>query len=113
MGRDANIVCVGCFQPELKGMLDYPTNWYKDTEEGSLVTSGLLNCNTSGQSTELAEALGVEYWDFNTHQLKKEKINWDALIVLSEECAEWDEHNAENLRTLLEHKFICMFQPNG
>jgi hypothetical protein len=120
MGRDANIICVGCFQPHLKDMLDYgkgepyDDDWYEDTQEGSLVTkAGLLNCNTSDQSTELAKALGVEYWDFNTHQLKKEKIDWNALIELSEECAEWDEKNVENLRTLLEHKFICMFQPNG
>ncbi len=114
MGRDAMIVCVGCFQSDLKDILDYPAEWYDDTKEGSLVTrSYLLNCDTSEQSTGLAKALGVDYWDFNTHQLKMDKIDWNALIELSEECAEWDEEKVEHLRTLLKHKFICMFQPNG
>ena len=113
MGTDANIICVGCFQSDLEDMLDYDADFYTDTDEGSIITATLLNCNTSGQSAELAEALGMETWDFNTHQLKKEKINWDALLELSEGCAEWDKHDVENLRTLLEHKFICMFQPNG
>lgn len=114
MGRDANIICIGCFQADLEDMLDYPSEWYAETEEGSLVTkSGLLNCNTHGQSTELAKALGVEYWDFNTHQLKMDKIDWNALIELSKEGTEWNEEQVEHLRTLLKNGFICMFQPNG
>ena len=113
MGLDSNVLLVGRFSEEIVDCLNYGPEFYEDTKPGTIVTTHLLNCNTSDQSRQLAEALGTEPWDFNTHCVDKDKVDWDALDELSEICAEWDEVDVEKLRRLLDSDFICIYQPNG
>jgi hypothetical protein len=113
MGLDANIMCIGRFDKEIVDCLPYGPEFYEGMILGMIVTTQLLNCNTSDQSRQLAAALGTEPWDFNTHCISKDNVDWDALDELSEICAEWDKIDVEKLRRLLDSNFICIYQPNG
>lgn len=113
MGLDANVTCLGKFGEEIVDCLPYGQEFYDGLISGAVVTTQLLNCNTSDQSRQLAIALGTEPWDFGTHCIDKDKVDWYALDELSDSCAEWDEWDVEKLRRLLDAGFICVYQPNG
>jgi len=121
MGLDANILCIGKFSEDIKNALDYShkddtedEDAYADTAEGTIVISHLCNCNTTDQSMRLSDALGIEDpWDFNQHAFTEERVDWDELIELSDNCAEWDIDDVNYLRDLLNKGFLCIYQPNG
>lgn len=72
----------------------------------------MLQCQTSNISERLAEVLGVEPWDFNTHEIKEDKVDWEGLKELVKEMF-CEEDEVEKLRTLLQNDFICIYCPNG
>jgi len=114
VGLDANVICVGQFSKDIVDYLDYESNAYENVQDGAIVITTFFNCNTSDQSHQLAKALGADAWDFNTHAILKNKVNWEALRELSETCAEWGEESIQQFRCLLKEKnFICVYQPNG
>jgi len=112
MGMDADVVCVGMFSKDVINCLDYPEDHYKDTRDVTIITSTFFHCNTSEQSRSLAVALGARCYDFNTHAVKKDKVNWAALEELAEENGEWEEDVVEKFKTLLNNSFICVYRPN-
>jgi hypothetical protein len=114
MGLDSNVLLVGRFSEEIVDCLNYGPEFYEDTKPGTIVTAHLLNCNTSDQSRRLARVLGTEPWDFNTHCIIEENIDWAEIYDMMESCIEWEgEHEVHRFERLLEAKFICIYQPNG
>lgn len=112
MGTEAYILCIGGFSEGVKNCLSYDPEFYDDTKPGTSVITHRCQCNTSDQSRQLAEVLGCEVWDFNTHRIDSRKINWIALSLL--DTTDWDERKeVGKLNRLLEAKFICIYIPNG
>jgi len=112
MGLDADIICIGKFSKEIEDCLEYDCEFYKDTAPGTTVITHVFHCNTSDQSKWLAKALGGEAWDFNTHHINKDKVNWVALYEMM--YTEWDkELEVRKFARLLDAGFICIYQPNG
>jgi len=113
MGLDADVICVGIFSKDIAAHLDYEDGAYEDVEEGRVVVTDFFHCNTSSQSRELADALGVDVDDFNTHAIPKDRdVDWDALALLCEGDGEWD-YGIWGFKLLLtERDFICVYRPN-
>lgn len=109
MGMNAYVLCVGAFSEKIKDCLLYGAEFYEDTKPGTIVVTHKLHCNTSEESRRLAEVLGCDAWDFNTHRVNKEEINWPALYDIG-----WDEKvEVGRLDKLMEAGFLCIFMPNG
>jgi hypothetical protein len=114
MGMNACVLCVGIFNKGIAESLEYMSDLYEDTIPGTLVVSHLLHCNTSEQSKLLAEALGCEPWNFNTHRINKEKVNWPKLYKLAKHNEDWEEReHVDSFWALLKAGFLCIFMPNG
>lgn len=111
MRMDSYILCIGQFKQAVVNALDYDASAYEDVIEGTLVVTTLCNCNTEGQSRQLAED---DPWDFNNHCIstRREHIDWQALYNMTE-YAEWDDEDLDDLNALLENGFLCLYQPNG
>ena len=113
MGMRSYVLCIGPYKEKLVRFLDYPADFYGETTKGAMVTSTLVLCETSRQSRELAETLGIHPWDFEKHWIKSpNQINWKALHKLKESRS-WDLENIDGLRAFFENKFIILFMPNG
>jgi hypothetical protein len=113
MGLDSNVLCIGMFSEEIVDCLNYGPEFYEGITPGTIITATLLDCNTTDQSRQLAEALNTAPWDFERHCINKENVKWEDLRELSECCAEWDETDVEKFRRLLDAEFFCIYQPNG
>ena len=113
MGLDADVICVGIFSKDIAAHLDYEDEAYENVEEGRVVVTDFFGCNTSSQSVELADALGVDANDFNTHAIPKDRdIDWDALSLMCEKNGAWD-YGIEGFKLLLKEKnFLCVYRPN-
>ena len=112
MGMEANILCIGQFKKTIAKYLDYEETEYEDTNKGVAVISMFFHCNSSQQSLELAEAVGVEPFNFNTHQIERDKVRWCMLQELCDKNPEWANYHIEALKALLDAGFICIYQPN-
>ena len=94
MGMDAYVIGIGPLTKEIldKGGLEYSSNNYDGTPLGTVITSTFFHCNTTSQSMELANILGVgDRYNFADHSFNKETkpelsdINaWIELLVLAE-----------------------------
>jgi len=114
MGKEAYVMCIGPFKKEIADILEYPEDFYDGTNEGTTVIAELFTCNTDEQSIMLAEAFGIEPWDFNRHWIKKaEDVDWNALYELEERCGEWNTDDIDKLRTLFKHEFYILYRPEG
>ena len=114
MGMNAYVLCVGTFNEDIVASLDYVKEFYEDTKPGAVVTSHILRCATSDQSRQLAEVLGCEAWDFNTHNIAKTNVNWDELYDLAKNSLDWFEaEHVDSLKALLNAGFLCVYMPNG
>lgn len=113
MGLNAYVLCIGNFSKEIDDCLFYGAEFYEDTEPGRTVITHKLHCNTNEQSNQLAEVLGCEVWDFNTHRINNQRINWPALYDISD-TADWNEKAAiSEFHRLLRVGFMCIYMPNG
>lgn len=112
MGMDADLIAIGPFHPELGEYLAYSPDYYHDVPARALVTTELFSCQTSGLSEELAEAVGAKPWDFRTHQVNKNQINWQALRELSTRLFLSGDH-VKALGLFLKHGFTVLYRPNG
>ena len=114
MGMNAYVLCVGKFSEEVKDCLLYDAEFYEDTKPGAAVVAHKFNCSTSEQSKELAKALGCEVWDFNTHLISEDKIDWPDMYSMTEYCEGWEEeHGVAKFIRLLKAGFTCVYMPNG
>lgn len=112
MGMDANVICIGPFRKGLAKHLDYDEKDYDDVKEGAVVIATLFDCNTTEQSRRLADALGCDPDDFNTHHLSSARVRWGVLLELAFESAEMSEKDVEGLGDLFNNLFDCVYQPN-
>lgn len=110
MGLLAKLYAIGKFSKEIIPYLDYPEDFYDDVVEGVLIHTTLYSCNTTGESKELALALGTNPWDFNTHFIIKDNIDFDALggFEFNE-----DQFIPETVRVLIDRGFQLIYCPDG
>ena len=114
MGMDADIICVGPFSRKVLDCLNYDKENYENVEEGTPVSATICGCNTTDQSRELGRCVGVEDpYDFSTHHITEDKVNWTALSLMqfevdyAEKCSQW-----RRLEILIQNGFTCIYQPN-
>jgi hypothetical protein len=109
MGLDSFVLGFGPFHEDVIDCLDYSEDFYDGTKEGTVVFTTFFQCNTSSQSRELAEELGCEVWDFNTHELDPCKINSKTQRLQELFSAE----EVHQFLRCMSKGFRFFFQPNG
>ena len=114
MGMDAKIIGIGSFTQEIIDYLSYDREYYEGVKEGAIVATEFFRCNTSSQSKELADALGIaDPYDLGYHYILENKVNWDYLRELSDNNSEWESANmVDRLHRLLRAQFICVYCPD-
>jgi len=117
MGMEAHILAVGQYRKDITDCLDYVNDYYEDTREGVLVATRLFHCNTTNQSRELANAFGIDPWDFNTHHIKaaaaEDMGTQLALSNLIDSSAEMWPEELEQFQKLARAGFLFLYEPNG
>ena len=116
MGMNAEILGLGRFDPALVPHLTHPPERYARVRPGALLLEKVVP-GTPGSSTahELAAAIGVSPWDFDTHALDVARIDWDALrraIAIYTLDSDADRIVAR-FQALVAAGFRFWFQPNG
>jgi hypothetical protein len=72
MSIQANLIGFGPFSKDIAKYLDYPEEWYKETDEGAIVMVTLFQCEVRSAVEALAEALGIEsFHDFNKFFIRR------------------------------------------
>jgi hypothetical protein len=107
MGLDSFVIGFGPFSRDIVNCLDYSEDFYEGTKEGTIVFTTFFQCNTSSQSRELAEALGCDVWDFNTHKVDISKVNLDQLMLL------FPRSEVSDFLQCYDKGFVVFYQPNG
>lgn len=115
MGMNSKVFGIGPFSDEIKDCLSYSEEQYEGTESGRLVTTSLLHCTTNPQSRALAELLGVELWDFNTHHLNAVAIakKWEEVSPASLDESWWAEEDVDQFISLARAGFTLIYMPEG
>lgn len=75
MGTNAHLLAIGPYKPEIAKYLAYPEEYYRNVREGVTVVAHVLWCVTTSQSHALANALGVRFLDFNTHDMGNGRLS--------------------------------------
>lgn len=127
MGMSAEVLAIGPFRRSLVPFLEHPAGRYTSTREGATLVQRVFHTpEGSSRSRQLAECLGVEPWDFNTHALDPWRVNLEALRELlrpracpehrvtpaREPCAAC-LHPVDTFVALREAGFSFFFLPNG
>lgn len=111
MGMDAELYGLGKFKRCIVGHLDYSEDSYKATPEGCDIMTLVIVCNTTRSSEDLANALGIDPWKFESHRLT---ITDQILGALKDFAEEHDmEEEWEDLKALAEEGFVFQYMPNG
>ena len=108
MGLEAQLFAIGPFTKEIADCLDYNKEYYEDTKEGATVTSRFFMCVSSFMSAELAEAVGCDVWDFNTHNVTYNRFNEPIFAELDYEGTERTQ-----LNRLIKAGFTILYMPGG
>lgn len=109
MGMDAELLAIGKFSAEIAGHLDYPRNFYIDTPEDSTIITGVCDCVTTDGSELLAEALGIDPWQFQEHcNISGENADLEKMGEAIENPAKVNDFVA-----LREAGFKFYYLPNG
>jgi len=74
MGLNSDIIGFGFFSKEIVKHLEYAEVVYEGVPEGSVIVAHIIACETTPQSTELANALGFEPWDFTKHRFEAQLV---------------------------------------
>ncbi|NVM74788.1 hypothetical protein FHW83_000548 [Duganella sp. SG902] len=114
MGMCAEIIAIGPFSTRVAEFLDYRSDLYAATAEGSMISRRLFGISEgSSLSREFAELLGIkDPWDFNQHKIENEKINFAGLKNFGEVY----DHYADDvvaLEVLADSGFELHFRPEG
>ena len=113
MGLEAGLLFIGPFSKDVVEHLDYPPDYYDDTNDCAIVTRSMFGCVTNDMSHELAKAVGCEAWDFNTHVIIEEKVDFELLSEFIEDNGLFDFEDLSELKLLFDKGFICIYLPNG
>jgi hypothetical protein len=106
MGMDAEVLAIGKFSRNLAKYMDYPEKYYARTQDGVSVVSSLFSAVSTARSCELAEAFGVDPWDFNQHHLNPARADLAKL-------REFEEEHVEKFEALRDAGFEFYYRPNG
>jgi hypothetical protein len=114
MGMDADLLAIGPFSSDIADILDYPPEYYEGVKPGTKVITTVFLCETTDQSNGLAEALGIDPWDFGAHEIPFSKVDAVALTEWAEETDPF-EGLADVMRMLrlAQKGFTFFFRPNG
>ena len=106
MSTSAEILVIGPYDDKIADFLEYPRQYYKNVPPGMIVVSRLLQCNGRSSTIALADALGVDTYEFATFNIKRSAIKWDDLhkIYNGEEVIE--------LKLLVDAGFSLIFLLN-
>jgi len=106
MGLSSNVLAIGPFKENIIDCMYYDSKKYLNIFEGTIVVVPyLFSCNSSSDSFTLAKLLGVDVWNFNTHHIIFDKIDWKLLKVFNIE-------DSKKIEKLLENNFNLFFLPN-
>jgi hypothetical protein len=75
----ADWLAVGEFRPELARYLEYPDTFYAQTRPGARLVVNVLTLFDPGQVQEMADCLGVDPFDFNTHVIEPARVRLELL----------------------------------
>jgi hypothetical protein len=116
MGMNARILAVGPFTAALVPHLSRPSEAYVGLHEGAMIVELVAPVAPgSSASRELAEALGVLPWDFNTHAFSPEQVDWERLLAVLSAWVRVGEAAAAvtRLEVLGAARFRFFFRPEG
>lgn len=114
MGMSAEVLAVGPFRRSLLPFLGHPAERYAATREGAtLVESVFRTPEGSSRSRQLAECLGIDPWDFNTHAFNPWSVDLAALRELFAGALHGEAHPVDAFVGLREAGFEFFFLPNG
>ncbi|RPI54301.1 MAG: hypothetical protein EHM49_03310 [Deltaproteobacteria bacterium] len=113
MGMDADVIGIGKFSSDTAHLLDYSPDFYSDTKEGADVITTVFLAGTSDQSHQLARAMGVDPWDFNTHKINASKVSVFELRKFVEYSPDHEEKDIDGFIQLVEKGFTFFYRPNG
>ena len=114
MGMNAEIIAIGPFSQSVVDVLDYGSEYFKNTKSGSIITVRLFGMSGSSSSREFAKMLGIsDPWDFNSHKIKSENINFEELKKFINELHEDYNEEFERFLILMENGFEFHFRPEG
>ena len=75
----ADWLAVGEFRPELARHLEYPDPMYAQTRPGARLVVNVLSLYDPGQVQAMADCLGVDPFDFNTHVVDPARVRLELL----------------------------------
>ena len=105
-GIDGDVTAFGPFSPDIAEYLDHDEKYYKDTKAGTtVIVESILYSSGKEESFKLTECLGINYLDFNQHELNHDLIN---IFMLKKEFGEEDTKRYMKLR---DHGFTFFFIP--
>ncbi len=105
-GIDAWVTAFGPFSPEIANFLEQDENYYRNTQEGkNVIVDSIFYSNGKKKSLKLAECFGIDFLDFNQHELNTELVN---IFMLRKEFGEDDTKKYIKLR---DAGFTFFFNP--
>lgn len=117
MGLDSYILGIGKFNKTIDSYLSYPKEFYKDTQDGVVVTSGLFHCELSSTSRYLAECLDIDVWDFNNHYINRPLDKINSLRAFADNCNDCNDEQYKkdiiDFEILSKNGFKFIFMPEG
>jgi len=110
MGMNAELLAIGRYTDSIAAHTDYEI---KPVPEGTPILLTPHHCATTQSSKLLAEACGIEPWDFSAHRIPHRQM----AEALKAHKADWKELGGNELvrrvRDLVKAKFTFWYRPNG
>lgn len=113
MGMDADVIGIGKYSNKIVDCLCYSPDFYLDTKEGAEIITTVFHACTSDSSHQLARAMGVEPWDFNTHKIDIGNVQMTELLEFIKYSPDHDLDDIEDFFDLEQAGFVFFFRPNG
>jgi hypothetical protein len=117
MGMAADLIAIGPFSSEVAPFLEYPSERYRHTREGTPVIRQLFGItHGSNASTAFAACLGIsDPWDFNQHKIVSANVDLSGLRDFFATLQDGEEFlpELEVFVALRAHGFDFFFRPNG
>jgi hypothetical protein len=113
MGMDADIIGIGPYSDSIAHLLSYSPAFYMDTKEGAEIITTVYLAETTASSHALAQAVGVEPWDFNTHKIDVVNIHTVELVEFLSHSSMYMEEDAGRIFELAKKGFTFFYRPNG
>ena len=111
---EATLMAMGPYSPAVAPFLEYAEEFYKDTRIGATVLTTVFFCNTTDSSRGLAQALGIDPWDFSQHFIPAEKLDEDRQAEIKTWAEELGkQEDLPDFDALRAHGFTFIYRPNG